>query len=240
MADETWDDVHGPPTREGAVRLVRVWRQVKDIEEKYSEAMHERRHGDTPGWGKSLVCPIRRRFESSRSRSDPAAGDRRCDVASGGTLAPSQVANLLERNLKLQQSGRRWRRLSMESGTDSVAEFGLVAHRHEIASAAEQLLEHAALLYIAIQELGEDVRTTGIETGSDRDLAERMLDEVDGTEMSLQVCRDAIPLRSSLVRTQAWSLSCPTGVALGGAVARDNSAAGWLACHRDEPRCVAA
>jgi hypothetical protein len=178
LAEETWREVAGPPTKEGAFQLIQLGRLVKSVEEAYTGIMHTMVGvAHAPGQGKAVVS----KFENVSKDPDLAKAPLQTIDDSAWHLAelwPRGRPFLLEANLELQRSARRWSRLST-GGPDGInPEFDLITHRLDIARAVGELLDDAVHLYIALLVLGEEIRTTGISAGSDRDKLERMLDQV--------------------------------------------------------------
>jgi hypothetical protein len=178
--EETWQKVAGPPAEEGVKKLNLVALRVKFAEERYSKGMDQLKLAQ-PGDGEALV----RKLENASEDPDHVqALLRTIDDAVWHLAELWPVGDLLvvrpvflEKNLQLQQSGRRWRHLSMSKPYEISPEFDLAFHRRDIAGAALKLLKDAVSFYIYLVVLSKQIRKAGIKPGSDLDQLWEMRDE---------------------------------------------------------------
>jgi hypothetical protein len=183
-AEETWREVAGPPTEEGAKRLNLVAQRVKLAKERYSKVVDRMKGAEhTQGEGEAFV----RKLENASEAPDPAQtllhtiDDAVWHLAELWPLGELKDARpeFLKVNLELQRSARRWRRLSMSKPYEVIPELDLVSHRHDIAGAALQLLQRALDLYIHLLVFSKHIREAGIKPGSYLDQLVQAEDTVD-------------------------------------------------------------
>lgn len=197
-AEDTWLELHGPPTEESLRRLHQIRLQVEAAKNEYQKIMdriasakHSEGKEDTQVSEFENASPTPGHAQALLRTIDDAAW-RLLD------LWPRAKWLVLEANLNLQQSGRRWHRLAAKEPNEISAEYErareydlvsaaherlreyyLVQHEFEMADAALELLNHAFKLYAVLVVLKKDIYKAAIETGSDLDKVAQAIDRLD-------------------------------------------------------------